>query len=75
MASLRWTETMGRDLLVCLLLATVAIPIGAVEPPSGSILLPIEVLGADGTTASRTVAVGAAQSESCLLYTSDAADE
>ena len=59
---------MGRELLVCLLLATVAIPIGAVGPPSGSILLPIEVLGADGTTASRTVAVGAAQSESvrCL---------
>lgn len=60
----QWSETMWRELLVCLLLATVEIPIGAVESPSGSILLPIEVLGADGTTASRTVALEVAQSES-----------
>jgi len=55
---------MWRELLVRLLLAIVPIPIGAVQTPSGRILLPIEVLGADGTTASRTVALEAAQSES-----------
>jgi hypothetical protein len=39
-------------------------PIGSVETPSTNILLPIEVLGEDGTMASRTIALGAAQSES-----------
>ena len=55
---------MWRELVVRLLLATVAIPIGSIETPSSWIQLPIEVLGADGTTVSRTVALEAAQSES-----------
>jgi len=55
---------MWRELVVRLLLATVAIPIGSVEAQYSRIQLPIEVLGADGTTANRTVALEAAQSES-----------
>src|SRR5689334_13076909 len=57
-------RTMWRATLTLVYLATVAIPIGSVETPSPSILLPIEVLGEDGTTASRTIALGAAQSQS-----------
>lgn len=63
-ASLQWVETMWGGLIACLLLATVAIPIGSVEAPYSRIQLPIEVLGADGTTANRTVALETAQSES-----------
>ena len=59
---------MWRDLLVTILLAFVAVRIGSAEALSGRMLLPIEVLGADGTTASQTVILEAAQSESvkCL---------
>jgi hypothetical protein len=55
---------MRRDLLVRLLLATLAIPVGSGQTPSDRVLLPIEVLGTDGTTASRTVSLEVAQSES-----------
>ncbi|PYX65076.1 MAG: hypothetical protein DMG78_30015, partial [Acidobacteria bacterium] len=50
--------------IVRLLLATLAIPIGAVNASSSRIQMPVEVLGADGATANRTVALEAAQSES-----------
>ena len=53
-----------RELLVRLLLAALAIPIGSAETPSGPTLLPIEVVGADGTTVTRTLALDTAQSES-----------
>ena len=59
-----WNETMWRELLVRLLLAALAIPIGSAETPSGRTLLPIEVVGADGTTVTRTLALDTAQSES-----------
>ena len=55
---------MWRATLTLVYLATIAMPIGSVETPSTNILLPIEVLGEDGTMASRTIALGAAQSES-----------
>ena len=55
---------MWRATLTLIYLAIVAIPVGSLETPSPSILLPIEVLGADGTAASRTIALEAAQSES-----------
>jgi hypothetical protein len=55
---------MRYELLVRLLLATLTIGIGSAETPSGPLRLPIEVLGADGTTVSRTVTLAAAQSES-----------
>ena len=50
--------------IVLLFLATLAIPIGAVDASCSRIQLPVEVLGADGATANRTVALEAAQSES-----------
>jgi len=52
------------DLLGLILLAFAAIRLGAAEAPFGRMLLPIEVLGADGTTESRTVLLDAAGSES-----------
>jgi hypothetical protein len=55
---------MQRGLLIGLFITTVAIRIGSTEVPSGRMLLPIEVLGADGTTVSRTVTLEATQGES-----------
>jgi hypothetical protein len=55
---------MWRYLLARILLAFAAVRIGSADTPSGRMLLPIEVLGGDGTTASRTVILDAAQSES-----------
>src|ERR1700746_1452643 len=49
--------------LVWLLLA-LGSSTGSVETPPDRVLLPIEVLGADGTVMSRTVTLSAAQSES-----------
>src|SRR5882724_4030591 len=55
--SARWHQ-----LLVGLFLAAaVTSPIGFADTTPGRMLLPIEVLGADGTTVSRTVALQAAQ--------------
>src|SRR5262249_22696724 len=59
-----WKESMWCDLLGLILLAFAAIRLGAAEAPFGRMLLPIEVLGADGTTESRTVLLDAAGSES-----------
>ena len=47
-----------------LLLAPATISIGSANTPTDRILLPIEVLGADGTTVSRTVTLKAEESES-----------
>jgi hypothetical protein len=55
---------MWRDFLPRILLAFAAVRIGAAEAPPGRVLLPIEMLGGDGTTVSRTVLLEAAQSES-----------
>ena len=55
---------MWRDYLARILLAFAAVRIGFAGVPSGRVLLPIEVLGGDGTTVSRTVLLEAAQSGS-----------
>jgi hypothetical protein len=55
---------MWHELLVRLSLAALAIRMGFAEIPSSPTLLPIEIMGADGTTVSRTLALDAAQSES-----------
>ena len=55
---------MWLELLVRLFLAVLTIPIGSADATSGRMLLPVEVLGADGTTVSRAVTLTAAQSES-----------
>jgi len=55
---------MWPELLVRLFLAALTISIGSGDATSGRIVLPIEVLGADGTSVSRTVTVTAAQCES-----------
>jgi hypothetical protein len=47
-----------------LLLAAATISIGSANTPTDRILLPIEVLGADGTTVSRTVTLKPEESES-----------
>ena len=57
------TSLMWNFLLVSLLLA-LASPLEPQDNPASRVLMPIEVLGADGTTASRTVTLAAAQSES-----------
>ena len=51
-------------LLAGLFLAALTISIVLADTTAGPILLPIEVLGADGTTVSRTVALQAGQAES-----------
>jgi hypothetical protein len=51
-------------LLVALLLAAITISIGFADTTTEQILLPIEVLGSNGTTVSRTVALQAGQAES-----------
>jgi hypothetical protein len=53
-----------RPLLVLLFLAAIPISIGFADTTTGRMLLPLEVLGADGTTVSRTVALQAGQAES-----------
>src|SRR5215469_33997 len=55
---------MWPELLVRLFLAALTIHIQSADATSGRTLLPIEVLGADGTTVSRTVTLTAAQCES-----------
>src|ERR1700675_3260014 len=51
-------------LSVPLFLAAITISIGSAETTTDRMLLPIEVLGADGTTVSRSVALQAEQAES-----------
>ena len=51
-------------LLLVLFLAALAISIGFADTATDRVLLPIEVLGADGTTVSRTVTLPAGQAES-----------
>ena len=55
---------MWRELLFRVSLAALAVRIGSAEIPSSPTLLPIEVVGPDGTTVSRTLTLDAAQSES-----------
>jgi hypothetical protein len=55
----RWHE-----LLVCLFLAAITISIGFADTTAERMSLPIEVLGEDGTTVSRSVALQAGQAES-----------
>ena len=50
--------------VVYLFLVAIAISIGFADTTTDRILLPIEVLGADGATVSRTVALQAGQAES-----------
>lgn len=52
------------ELLALLFLAAVTISIGFADTTTDRMLLPIEVLGANGTTVSRTVALQAGQAES-----------
>jgi hypothetical protein len=51
-------------LLACLLLAPLTIPTGFADTATDRMLLPIEILGADGTTVGRTVVLQAGQAES-----------
>jgi len=53
-----------RELLAGLFLAAVAIPVGFADAMTDRMVLPIEILGAVGTTVSRTVALQAGQAES-----------
>src|SRR6266480_4620829 len=55
---------MWQKWVVRLLLAALTIPSGSRETARERVSLPIEVLGADGTTASRTVTLDEAQSDS-----------
>jgi hypothetical protein len=50
--------------LACLFLALITIPTGFADTATDRMLLPIEILGADGTTADRTVVLQAGQAES-----------
>jgi hypothetical protein len=50
--------------LACLFLALITIPTGFAYTATDRMLLPIEILGADGTTADRTVVLQAGQAES-----------
>ncbi len=50
--------------LVCLFLAAITISMGLADTATDRVLLPIEVLGADGTTVSRKVTLPAGQAES-----------
>ena len=54
----------SHSLLLVLFLAALAISIGFADTTTDRVLLPIEVLGADGTTVSRTVTLPAGQAES-----------
>ena len=54
-------RTGWRQALVCLFLAALAGSIGFADTTTGRVLLPIEVLGADGTVASRSVTLPAGQ--------------
>ena len=54
---------MWRNALVPLLLATLATPAGSAETDAGRLILPIEVLGADGTTVTQRLVLDAKQSE------------
>src|SRR6516225_7436448 len=63
----RWlgrSSTGWHELLVLLIVVAITISIASADTPAERILLPIEVLGADGTTASGTVVLQAAQAES-----------
>ena len=51
------------ELLAPLLLVAITISIGSADTTTDRILLPVEVVGAGGTTASRTVALQAGQAE------------
>ena len=52
-----------RQALVCLFLAAITIAIGFADTATGRIVLPIEVLGADGTVVSRSVTLPAGEAE------------
>ncbi len=52
------------NLLAPLFLAVIASPIGFADTPTDRVLLPIEVLSADGTTVSRTAALKSGDAES-----------
>jgi hypothetical protein len=52
------------ELLACLFLAAITTSFGLAATTTGQILLPIEVLSADGAAVSRTVALPAGQAES-----------
>ena len=54
---------MWQEWVVRLLLAALTIPSGPAETPRGRVSLPIEVLGADGTTVSRSVTLDEAQGD------------
>ncbi|HYL84904.1 MAG TPA: hypothetical protein VE263_11765 [Candidatus Angelobacter sp.] len=56
--------TRCHDLLAGLVLAAITIPIAFAGTTTDRMLLPIEVLGANGTTVSRAVALSAGQAES-----------
>ena len=53
-----------REVLVCLFLASITITTGFADATTDPTLLPIEILGANGTTVSRTVILQAGQAES-----------
>jgi hypothetical protein len=53
-----------RELLVCLFLAALTISTGYADTTADRMLLPIEILGADGTTVTRTVRLQAERAES-----------
>ena len=55
---------MWHNLILPLWLAALAMPAGSTVPPSGKPVLPIEVLGPDGTTATQTIALSEAMSAS-----------
>jgi hypothetical protein len=55
---------MWRAILSLSVMSLVSVRLGCAEVPIDRILLPIEVLGTDGTTESRTVFLETAQSES-----------
>lgn len=57
-------KKMWQEWVVRLLLAAFTIPSGPAETPRERVSLPIEVLGADGTTVSRCVTLDEAQSDS-----------
>ena len=63
----RWfgrSSTGWHELLVLPFVAAITIPIGSADTTAERILLPIEVLGADGTTVTRTVVLQAGQAAS-----------
>ncbi len=56
-------RTGSHPLLLALFLAALAISLGSADTDTDRVLLPIEVLGADGATVSRTVTLPAGQAE------------